>query len=81
MIRGNARHSDLGDDKGAIADYDQAIKLKPDYADVYMVRGVVRRKLGDTKGAIADYQKALELYPIDNPFRQSALDSIKKLQP
>jgi tetratricopeptide (TPR) repeat protein len=70
----------LGDDKGAIADYDQAIKLKPDYTYAYHNRGTARGKLGDKKDAIADYKKAVELYPSDNPFRQSALDEIKKLQ-
>ena len=77
--RGNAR-AKLGDNKGAIADYDQAIKLKSDYANAYYGRGNARSNLGDNKGATADYQKAVELYPTDNPWRQRALDAIKKLQ-
>ena len=32
---------DKGDHDAAIADYDQAIKLKPDYVDSYLNRGLV----------------------------------------
>jgi uncharacterized caspase-like protein len=51
------------DYKGAIEDYDQAIKLKPDYADAYYNRGIARSDLGDNKGAIADYDQAIKLKP------------------
>jgi tetratricopeptide (TPR) repeat protein len=60
--RGNLR-SDLGDKQGALADYNKAIKLKPDDADAYKKRGIVRSDLGDKQGAIADYNKAIELKP------------------
>ena len=36
-----------------IADYNQAIKLKPDDADVYNNRGISKRKSGDYQGAIS----------------------------
>ncbi len=51
----------LGDYQGAIADYTQAISLKPDYASAYINRGVVKSALGDKQGAIADLQEAARL--------------------
>ena len=77
--RGIVRRA-LGDNRAAIDDYDQAIKLKPDYALAYYGRAYIRAMLGETPKAIADYQKAVELYPTGNPWRQRALDEIKKLQ-
>ena len=41
-----------GDYKGAIKDYSQAIRLKPDYADAYFYRGVSKGIMQDYKGAI-----------------------------
>jgi tetratricopeptide (TPR) repeat protein len=55
--------AELGDNQGAIADYDQAIKLKPDFAIAYYSRGVFKGKSGDNQGAIADYNQAIKLNP------------------
>jgi tetratricopeptide (TPR) repeat protein len=52
----------LGDNKGAIDDYDQVIKLKPDYADAYYNRAYTHAFLNENQKAIADYRKAIELY-------------------
>ncbi len=60
--RGNAK-SDLGDKKGAIADYNLAIELNPQFAVAYTNRGFVKSDLGDHQGAIADYNIALKLNP------------------
>jgi tetratricopeptide (TPR) repeat protein/S1-C subfamily serine protease len=49
--------------QGAIADYDKAISLNPNYADAYNNRGNTRKALGDKQGAIADYDKAISLNP------------------
>ncbi|MEL6526262.1 MAG: tetratricopeptide repeat protein, partial [Chloroflexota bacterium] len=43
--------------------YTKAIELKPDYANAYNNRGVVREAQGDESGAIADYTKAISLKP------------------
>jgi tetratricopeptide (TPR) repeat protein len=54
---------DLGDKRGAIADYDQAIAIDPKEAVVYYSRGVVKSDLGDKQGAIADYDQAIAIDP------------------
>ena len=61
---GNTK-SDLGDYKGAITDYTQAIRLNPDYADAYYNRGVAKSDLGQHFAAIADYDIAIRLNPDD----------------
>jgi tetratricopeptide (TPR) repeat protein len=47
----------------AIANYDQAIALDPQYAAVYNNRGIAYTDLGDLEQAIADYDQALALDP------------------
>ena len=59
---GNTKY-DLGDYKGAIADYDSAIRLKPDYAEAYNNRGTAKHKLGQRFAAIADYDSTIRLKP------------------
>ena len=59
---GNTKY-DLGDYKGAIADYDTAIRLKPDLAEAYYNRGVAKQKLGQHVAAIADYDTTIRLEP------------------
>jgi tetratricopeptide (TPR) repeat protein len=51
-----------GDFQGAIGDYNQVIKLNPDFALAYVNRGFARSDLGDKQGAIEDLQKAIALY-------------------
>ena len=62
FLWGNAKF-DLGDYKGAIADYTHAIRLKPDDASAYYNRGNVKLDLGDYVGAISDYTRAIRLKP------------------
>jgi len=47
----------------AIADYDQAIALKPDFSWAYHNRGIAHRRRGDIEKAIADHTEALRLDP------------------
>jgi tetratricopeptide (TPR) repeat protein len=54
---------DKGDNQGAIADYTQAIQIKPDYAEAYSNRGDARSELKDHQGAIEDYSQAIKLKP------------------
>ena len=59
---GNTKY-DLGDYKGAIADYDSAIRIKPDDANAYNNRGNAKDELGQYFAAIADYDTAIRLKP------------------
>jgi tetratricopeptide (TPR) repeat protein len=47
----------------AIADYTQAIALKPDFADTYTGRAAAYERKGLRDRAIADYRTALRLDP------------------
>ena len=59
---GNTKYH-LDDYKGAITDYTQAIRLKPDDAAAYYNRGNVKSKLGQHFAAIADFDSAIRLKP------------------
>ncbi|MBQ5880052.1 MAG: tetratricopeptide repeat protein [Bacteroidaceae bacterium] len=47
----------------ALAVYDEAIELQPDFAEAYKQRGGVRLALHDKEGAADDLRRALELKP------------------
>jgi tetratricopeptide (TPR) repeat protein len=55
--------SDLGDNKGAIIDYNKATELNPQYATAYSNRGINKFKLGDKVGAIKDFNQAIKINP------------------
>ncbi len=46
-----------------ISAYDEAIRLKPDYATAYYNRGIAKGNLGQYDDAIADYDEAIRLKP------------------
>ncbi|MEB3148317.1 MAG: tetratricopeptide repeat protein, partial [Sphaerospermopsis sp.] len=54
--------SDLGDKKGAIDDFTQAITINPQFAKAYHNRGYAKFDLGDKKGAIDDLETARQLF-------------------
>lgn len=59
-LQGN-RKSELGNYKGAIVDYDEAICLKPDFAYAYYNRGNAKDRLGQISDAKSDINIAMEL--------------------
>ena len=61
MVRGKAK-SALGDKEGAIADYNQAIRLNPDNAKAYKNRGHAYRKLGENQQALRDFRVSWRLF-------------------
>jgi tetratricopeptide (TPR) repeat protein/S1-C subfamily serine protease len=52
-----------GDKKGAINDYNEAIKRNANYDHAYYSRGIVRSNSGDKLGGIADYSQAIKINP------------------
>jgi tetratricopeptide (TPR) repeat protein/S1-C subfamily serine protease len=52
-----------GDYKGAIADFDRAIKINPNLSNAYNGRGAVKLALGDNKGAISDFDRVIKINP------------------
>jgi hypothetical protein len=52
-----------GDYDKAIADFDQAIRLYPNYVQAYINRGITYEKKGDYDRAIADYELVLQINP------------------
>ncbi len=49
----------------AIRDFNQAIELSPEDAEIYKFRGKAKARLGNIKGAIEDYNQCLILKPDD----------------
>ena len=66
--RGNAYHY-KGDYDSAIADYNQAIDIKPDDAMLYSNRARAYASKGDINSAIADLTQAIKLDPDNNSFK------------
>jgi tetratricopeptide (TPR) repeat protein len=47
----------------ALQDYSEAIRLRPNDAEAFNNRGVVRRDQGDKEGALQDFNEAIHLSP------------------
>jgi len=56
----------LVEQQQAIADLDQAIRLNPNDAEAYNIRGNVWDDIGDADRALADYEQAIRIDP-NNP--------------
>ena len=62
--RGNT-FQDKGEYRQAIAEYDTALKLKPDYAVAYYARGRARFAMAQYPAAAVDFAKSVALDPKD----------------
>ena len=59
---GNRKYR-LGQYKAAITDYNKAIRLKPNAANIYNIRGFAKTRLGLHVTAISDFDEAIRLKP------------------
>ena len=60
LEQGNAKYAKK-DYQGAIADYNEAIRITPTFALAYYNHGIMKSELGDKQGAIADYTNAIRI--------------------
>ena len=64
VLRGDCK-ADLGDNDGALADYNSAIKIDPEYEYAYVTRCETRLALHDKRGALSDCDTAIRLNATD----------------
>ena len=58
------RQSQIGNERGALAAYDRAVRLAPGYARAYNYRGAFKNaSLKDIQGAVADFDSAVRCDP------------------
>jgi tetratricopeptide (TPR) repeat protein len=62
LDRGKAKH-EKGDLDGALADYEEALRLRPDFGEALNNRALIRKKRGDLTGALADLDAAARASP------------------
>jgi tetratricopeptide (TPR) repeat protein len=70
----------LGDIQGALADYDNAIRVAPEYGKAYHNRGAIRYAQQDFAGAAEDFKKASDIFfqEGDTESYNIAIDSLNK---
>jgi tetratricopeptide (TPR) repeat protein len=61
-LRGTA-YGQIGDYKGAMADFNNALKINPEFPQAYANRALVFVRIEKYNRAIADYDRALEINP------------------
>ncbi len=64
VLRGDAK-AELGNNDGALGDYNVAIGIDPEFEYAYVTRCETRLEVGNTQGALADCDAALRLGPDD----------------
>ena len=67
----------------ALASYDRAIALKPDYVEAFLNRGIVLEQLKRLEEAVASYNQAIALNPKEAGLfynRGNALKELKRLK-
>ncbi|WP_422632163.1 tetratricopeptide repeat protein [Stenomitos frigidus] len=72
-------YSDKQDYDKATTDHTQALKLKPDYAESHLWRGVIYSQRGEKQKAVDDLKAALK--GLDDPkLKQRAEEELRKLK-
>jgi lipoprotein NlpI len=61
------RHEARGEHALAIADFDQMLKLRPNWVEAYNHRGTEHFKLAHIRQSLADFDRAIELDPAQAP--------------
>lgn len=56
--------AELHDNRGAIKDYNAALKLNPDLVEIYSRRGIVKTRIDNMRGALRDFDKMLRINPV-----------------
>ncbi len=64
VLRGDAK-AELGNNQGALGDYNVAIGIDPEFEYAYVTRCETRLDVGNAQGALADCNNALRLSPDD----------------
>ena len=54
----------------ALADYNKAIELNPNYSNAYNNRGATKNNLKQYVKAIEDFDKAIELTELNNQYKR-----------
>lgn len=70
----------LGDDKGAELDANEAIERNPFMPQAYYIRGFARRRLGLYADAAHDFSKALEFSPASINLLMNRMDALVRLE-
>ena len=61
--RADEKMSERNDNRGAIRDYNAALKLNPDLVEIYSKRGIVKLRISELGSAIKDFDKMIEINP------------------
>jgi tetratricopeptide (TPR) repeat protein len=72
----------LGQAQKALAEFERALQLAPDYAQAYLNRGILYSELGKTALALADFERAANRFQAqgDSKGYQEASEHARQLR-
>jgi tetratricopeptide (TPR) repeat protein len=73
FIRRGVAFGELGEFDYAVGDFSRAIKLDPNSALAFQLRGLAREMQGQLQESLVDYMQGLELRPFDQEVRTAIL--------
>ena len=71
-------YSSLEDHRRAIEDYEEVIRLAPNFPEGFILRGDALDSLGEHQAAIQDYDKGMRLDPEEASAYREALEKSKR---